>query len=51
MALAQNTTPEPDLAQLSDAEFDAYLGWLSREVYGRGEPVAVTFPADFEPPF
>lgn len=51
MALAQNTTPEPDLAQLSDAEFDDYLGWLSREVYRRGEPVEVSFPAGFEPPF
>ncbi|GAY12586.1 hypothetical protein [Pseudonocardia sp. N23] len=51
MALTQITTPEPNLAQLSAAEFDDYLGWLSREVYGRGEPVEVSFPADFEPPF
>jgi hypothetical protein len=51
MALTQQFTPEPDIAQLSDAEFDAYLGWLSREVY-RCEPAAkLTFPADFEPPF
>ncbi|MFR9802791.1 hypothetical protein ACL02T_10865 [Pseudonocardia sp. RS010] len=50
MATTQNTTTDLDIAQLSSAEFDAYLGWLSREVY-RHEPVEITLPADFEAPF
>lgn len=51
MATTQKlTNPDLDVAQLSGDEFDAHLGWLAREVYRR-EPVEITFPADFEPPF
>ncbi|MCF7547317.1 hypothetical protein [Pseudonocardia sp. WMMC193] len=51
MGVTQNTTAtDRDITQLSSSEFDAYLGWLSRDVYRR-EPVEVTFPDDFEAPF
>ncbi|MCE0766006.1 hypothetical protein LWC35_24325 [Pseudonocardia kujensis] len=50
MVTTNNTTTDLDIAQLSNDEFDAYLGWLSREVYRR-KPGEITLPADFEAPF
>lgn len=50
MGANQNPTTARELAHLTSGEFDAYLGWLSREVYRR-EPVEITFPDEFEAPF